>query len=288
MDVSGEFELDATGKIDLSSIYDCPDPRDFYRVLCRLDYRIPAVAAPIFAAVIEEFRATRQRRLVRLLDVGSSYGITGALLKYDLDLGDIVAMYRTPAIDRLDAAQLIERDRMILAVHVADTDLRLVGLDTAENAVAYAVSAGILDGGVTNNLEEADPDEADIALIKPTDLVISTGAVGYVGAPTFARIVAACERRPWFAFFALRMFPIDDITAELRRHGYTIFKLPNRTFQQRRFANRDEADQVLARLRELGIDPAGLEADGWYHAEFFFALPREEAEAKPLLRLAEM
>jgi hypothetical protein len=32
----------------------------------------------------------------------------------------------------------------------------------------------------------------------------------------------------------------------------------------------------MARLADLGIDPAGRESDGWLHAEFFLARPEGE------------
>jgi hypothetical protein len=119
----------------------------------------------------------------------------------------------------------------------------------------------------------------------PTDLVISTGAIGYVGAPTFDHILDASSRQPWFALFALRMFPVEAIAATMAKRGYAVFRLAGRTFRQRRFAGRTEFNEVLANLAQIGIDPTGLEADGWYHAEFFFARPESEVAPPPIAGL---
>ena len=107
--------------------------------------------------------------------------------------------------------------------------------------------------------------------------MISTGAIGYVGASTFDQHPRQPRiRDPWLALFALRMFPIDEIADSLKARGYSIFRLDGQTFRQRRFAGRDERTEVLTRLETLGIDPTGREAEGWYHAEFFIALPAGE------------
>ena len=35
---------------------------------------------------------------------------------------------------------------------------------------------------------------------------------------------------------------------------------------------------LLERLSSLGIDPEGLESDGWYHAEAFISRPSEDCD----------
>ena len=81
------------------------------------------------------------------------------------------------------------------------------------------------------------------------------------------------------------MFPFEDITRTLDARGYVTEKLAGRTFVQRRFVSADEQAQVLAQLREQGVDPTGKEADGHLHAEFFLSRPRTDAEKLPLDRL---
>jgi hypothetical protein len=78
------------------------------------------------------------------------------------------------------------------------------------------------------------------------------------------------------------MFPIDELATMLRSRGYIVFRQRGRTYRQRRFAGADEKQEVLARLESLRIDPAGLEAVGWYHAEFYFAWQQGEASPLPV------
>jgi hypothetical protein len=84
------------------------------------------------------------------------------------------------------------------------------------------------------------------------------------------------------------MFPVDAIAATLASRGYAVFRLAGRTFKQRRFAGRTEFNEVLANLDTLGIDPARLETEGWYHAEFYFARPEGEAAPPPISDLVRM
>jgi len=269
------FDLDRTGKIDLSRIYNQPDPRAYYQTLVRFDYRIPAEAAPVFRHVIAARRAARRRRRAMVLDVGSSYGVNAAILKHGYALRDLYRLYDAEAAARLSRDGLIARDARLFRGD-GDRDLLAVGLDSAARAVRYADRARILDAGLAANFERRPPTPAERRRLSGTDLVISTGAIGYVGVSTFARILDCAGDAPWFALFALRMFPVGRIAAALRRSGYAVRKLRDRTFRQRRFANRDEAEEVLARLSAMGIDPTDREAAGWLHAEFYLAHPADE------------
>jgi SAM-dependent methyltransferase len=285
MSAQTDFDLDDTGKIDLSGIYDQPDSRGYYQTLANLDYRIPAAGEPVFRAVIAAQRAARDRRRLTVLDVGCSYGVNAAILKHNCDLLDLFRFYSVRATASLSRRELLARDRTFFKTRVGDGDLRVVGLDTADNAAAYACAAGIMDAAIVADLEAQAPSEPEAELISDLDLVISTGAIGYVGAQTFAHILDQASSKPWFALFALRMFPIDAIAEVLKFAGYEVFRLVGQTFRQRRFASRDEANEVLANLAQLGIDPAGRESEGWYHAEFYFARPAAEAVPAPIQRM---
>ncbi|KAB2868362.1 MAG: class I SAM-dependent methyltransferase [Bauldia sp.] len=279
------FDLGDTGKIDLTQIYNQPDPRSYYQTLGQLDYRIPAEAAPVFRRVIRARRTLRQQRRMTVLDVGSSYGVNAAILKHGYGLGDLFRLYGRDETRNLSRHALIRRDQRLFHARVVDRNLVTIGLDSAARAVGYADQADILDAGLAANLEKRPPTLGEARRLAEVDLVISTGAIGYVGAPTFNRILERARRAPWFALFALRMFPVGRIAAALRKSGYSVYKLRSRTFRQRRFAGPDEAGEVLARLDGLGIDPTGREAAGWYHAEFYFAQPiREPAPPIPGLK----
>jgi hypothetical protein len=274
------FDLDDTGKIDLNAIYDRPDPRSYYQTLTNLEYQIPAVAEPNFRAVIDARRQSRRQNRIALLDVGSSYGVNAALLNHSVNLPDLFRLYSREMTKDLSRSELVARDRKLFSERRTDRDATIVGLDVAGEALDYAEEIGIIGAGLTANLERRPPPVEDRELLSGIDLVISTGAIGYVGVPTFSRILDCVKGSPWFALFALRMFPVDDIAATLRTRGYVVYCQRGRTYRQRRFAGMDEKREVLARLHALRLDPTGLEAEGWYHAQFYFAW--REGEAGPL------
>ena len=280
-----DFDLDDTGKIDLSEIYDRPDPRDYYQTLVNLDYRIPAEGAPIFRQVIKIERSARRQRHLKLLDVGCSYGVNAAILKCERTLVDLYRDYGVSTAGAMSRRELIARDRASLR---PQEELTVIGLDPAVHAVGYAREAGILDAYLTRDLENEKPTSAEQALLSDVDLVISTGAIGYVGVPTFVHILEASEKKPWFALFALRMFSFDAIGEALKERGYAVYKLAGRTFRQRHFADDKEREEVFANLAALGIDPGPCENDGWYHAEFFFAHPADEDVPAPLPGLVRL
>jgi hypothetical protein len=282
------FNLDKTGKINLHAIYDQPDPRAYYQTLTNLDYRIPDAAAPTFRQVVAARRAAALRQQITILDVGSSYGVNAAILRHGVDLATLFRLYSRDATKDLSRSRLVERDRKLFSEIRPDKQMKTIGLDVAGEAVSYAEEVGILDAGLAADFEIRPPSVQEENALAGVDLVISTGAIGYVGSPTFTRILDCARGTPWFAVFSLRMFPVDDIASALTNRGYAIYRLQGRTFEQRRFAGKDEARKVLARLRDLGIDPTGREADGWYHADFYFAWQEAESGPPPIKGLSPL
>ena len=163
----------------------------------------------------------------------------------------------------------------------------MIGLDVAENAVAFAEEAGLLDKGIAVDLESKPLPETAVKELATVDLVTSTGCVGYVTEKSFDRLLPAVTmgQRPWFANFVLRMFPFDAIEETLNEAGFVTEKLKGQTFVQREFASAEEQEQVLEQLREQGIDPTGKETEGHLLAEFFLSRPKEAAAQIPINRL---
>jgi carnitine O-acetyltransferase len=148
-----------------------------------------------------------------------------------------------------------------------------VGLDVASDALAYARAAGFVDDVVLADLERDDPTDEQRGQLGAADLAISTGCVGYITERTIARVVrAGGDRPPWMAHFVLRMYPFDAIEACLAGLGYTTVR-DERVFRQRLFVSPEEQAQVLRTLAEVGVDPRGLEADGWLYARLFISRP---------------
>lgn len=289
MSTAETFDLDETGKIDLSNIYDRTDPRTYYSTLRRLEYIIPETAKPVFQSIISTFRRTRDRGRLRILDVGCSYGINAAMLKCDLEMEDLYSFYDPGVVAGAKRNELVERDRRLMADLVKDRELEVVGLDVSEPALGYAQDANLLDATVGADLENGTLSTQESETLRGADLVISTGCVGYVTEQTIGKILEAnAPRRPWMVHFVLRMFPFTRIQEVLEKKGYVTEKVETQTFLQRRFASQEERRQVLKRLDSLGIDPQGLEATGWYHAEAFISCPEEDCASFDLRPLVSM
>jgi SAM-dependent methyltransferase len=283
------FDYDEVGKIDLTNIYDRPDPRSYYSTLRRLNYIIPETAKPVFQNVIDAYRHIRSKSKLRIIDVGCSYGINAAMLKGDLEMEQLYSLYAPEVTAKAKRNQLLARDQSLMDNIVKDGDLEVVGLDASTSAIQYAVEANLLDDGVSADLETGRPSPEVAAVLDGADLVISTGCVGYVGEDTFESLLEInAPKKPWMVHFVLRMFPFSGIQKTLDELGYLTEKIEGKTFLQRRFASGDEKNHVLERLASLGIDPKGLESEGWYHAEAFISRPAEDCERLPLGALAAL
>ncbi|WP_340562001.1 class I SAM-dependent methyltransferase [Streptomyces sp. GSL17-111] len=274
------MRFDATGKVSLDHIYTQPDPRPYFTALRPLGYTVPQHAKPYFAKLVREYRDTHGVAVPQVLDIGCSYGINAALLKQDTTMEALYEHYAPGGEDRRTRAELLAEDRARARTR-RPAPVRVVGLDTSAEALSYAVRAGHLDDAVHADLEQEEPTAAQRELLAGTDLVVSTGCLGYVTERTLTRVVAAQGgRRPWMAHFVLRMFPFDPIARALAELGYRTTRVEG-LFPQRRFASPQEQDRVLAGMAAAGVPPGDLEADGWFAAQLFLSRPDEPKRERP-------
>ena len=273
--------LNGDGKASLDHIYTQPDPRTYFSTLRKLDYCIPQLAKPHFTRLVNQLRAVRtaERTAVTVLDIGCSYGVNGALLRCDATMDELYERYGCTNDAGADASartrdSLLTRDRALVAARQRPDGPRLVGLDVSPEALSYAQEAGFVDEVVLADLERDDPTEEQRERLGRADLAISTGCIGYITEQTIARVVrAGRDRPPWMAHFVLRMYPFDAIEECLAGLGYTTVR-DERVFRQRMFVSLEEQAQVLETLAEVGVDPRGLEGDGWLYARLFISRPR--------------
>ncbi|MQY06562.1 class I SAM-dependent methyltransferase [Actinomadura macrotermitis] len=276
------------GKISLDHIYTEPDPRAYFGTLRGLEYRIPQLAKPYFTRLVQEYRDVEGVPAPTVLDIGCSYGVNAALLKCDATMDELYERYDGPGAAGQTRATLLARDRELVRATAATRlgGVRFVGLDSSQEALSYALMAGFLDEGVHADLEERDPTDHERTVLGSADLVVSTGCLGYVTERTIARVVQAHDpdRRPWMAHFVLRMFSFDPIAECLAAAGYETVRL-ERVFKQRLFATADEQEQVMETLADVGVDPAGLESEGWLYAQLYVSRPNGSRE-RTILDLA--
>jgi len=273
---------------DMGHIYNQFDPRAYFHELNKLDYAIPDTAKPIFQKLIGHLQK-RQHDTVHVLDLGCSYGINAAILKHDLSMDELYEHWGQKKMTDATSEEVVAYDQQFLADIDASEDIKVIGLDQAENAIAFGVASGLLDAGLAVNLETDPLSAQGKEKLAPVDLVMSTGCVGYLTEKSFDRFLPAASegRQPWIANFVLRLFPFDAIEKSLDKWGYVTEKLEDQTFFQREFDSDDEQEQVLKQLRDRGIDPTGMEAEGHFLAEFYLSRPLKDAAEVPIERLLQ-
>jgi hypothetical protein len=112
--------------------------------------------------------------------------------------------------------------------------------------------------------------------------------VGYVWERTFDRILkSVTEARPdgeapWVATLPARLVDYGPLSELFSGYGLVTEKLSTRTFPQRCFADAAERDHALRELAKVGVDPAGKEEEGWYHADLYLSRPAGEVSAAPV------
>lgn len=268
------MRVDTTGKTSLDHIYAQPDPRAFSRTLRELDYRIPQLAKPHFSALLQEYRDTFQVPVPAVVDIGCSYGVNAALLRCDASMRELYERYAGEAAAGLSRSALLDRDRQLVRLRGGAERARFLGLDVSSAALAYAREAGFIDDAVHADLESGELTGPQRAAIGRTDLVISTGCVGYITEKTISRVIGAYDgRRPWMAHFVLRMFSFDSVEECLASAGYDTVR-DDTLFKQRRFTGPEEQAGILDTLASVGVDPRGRESEGWLYAQLYTSRPR--------------
>ena len=279
-----------SGKTNFEVIYDLEDPREYFNTLGSFGYCIPQHGQRVFSELIEARRdASRDGNGVphsRVVDLCCSYGINAALLKYETSLEEMYARYGSAELADLSGEELAEDDAAFYGARRRGASPEVVGLDVAENAVSYGLRSGLLDAGFAENLEEDEPTEALGRAVSGASLLTVTGGIGYVTERTFERLLdrvmeGSGGRAPWVAAFALRWVSYERISEILSHYGLVTEKLVGRSFTQRRFTDDAEREYVLEELMKMGVDTAGKEDTGWYHADFYLSRPAEEAKIPP-------
>ncbi|MDX2238185.1 MAG: hypothetical protein NW203_11540 [Hyphomonadaceae bacterium] len=272
-------------KASFDDIYVSADPRAYYSTLGSLDYAIPDLARPIIRQIADAWRA-QSGRSATILDIGASYGINAALMRYPLTFDMIRRRYARREMLSLATEDLQRLDRCYFQSWPRTRSERMIGLDSSQPALAYAEAVGLLDAGIAENFERAAPSAGACAMLEGVDIVVSTGAVGYVTQKTFAHIAAQPTRPPWIVSFVLRMVDYAPVTDRLARMGLMTEKLSSAAFLQRRFRDAAEAADVLDLLERRGVNAEGFEAEGLLFAELYVSRPPEAVAALPLDRMA--
>jgi hypothetical protein len=274
------YDNENQAKVSFDDVYTAPTPHAYIASMARLGYEIGEQARPYCAAAVDLLRErSRDARPLQMLDVGCSYGMGSAFVKFGCSFDEMVAFFSSRAPKEYHAA--CEAMRRWLNVTPSASDVRVVGLDSSEMAIRFAVDAGLLDGGLARNFEQPDavPSDEERAWFRGCNLLISTGAIGYVTERTFEAILPhlgkdhPADFGPVAVVTILRMFDLSPIKDVFEAHGLTFGPVPGVRLPQRRFADLQECRKVLALLHDKGIDTREWEDRGKQHADLFIAAP---------------
>ncbi|GAA1267278.1 MULTISPECIES: hypothetical protein [Streptomyces] len=263
-----------SGKTRFDDIYNEPDPRAYVRRLAPLEYEIPHHGQDVF-------RRTRTDRSaaggtddpVTVLDLCCSYGFNAALLNHDVTLAELYAHYTSPEVDAFTPTELIEHDKKFYASRRRVDASPVIGLDSADNAVQYALAVGLLDEAYGENLEHHPPSPRLRRAVADTGLITVTGGVGYITRRTF-RALLGCRQEPiWVSAFVLRTVPYRPVIPELEAHGLTTTTDSARSYPQRLFTSAAEQRCAVEQVLRAGDDPTGLEAEGRYYTRLYESRP---------------
>ena len=184
---------------------------------------------------------------------------------------------------------------MWLNVTLPACDVRCVGLDSSQPAIRFGLDAGLLDGGIARNYEEngGQPTEEERSWFRSCNLMISTGAIGYVSERTLGVVLRELWKDhpgdfgPCAVFTILRMFDSKPIGSAFEAHGFSMCAVPEARLPQRKFADAREREEVLSLLRYRDIDTTEWEEQGKLFADLYVAAPPEDC---PVLldRLCEL
>ena len=277
------FEPENEAKAVFNDMYVHPTPHLYLAEMGKHGYQIGEQARPfcvIAADILSE--GTAKAWPVQMLDVGCSYGIASAFVRYGCSFDEIIAFFATRA--PTDYLAACEATRSWLNVVPPACDVRCVGMDSSEPAIRFAMDAGLLDGGISQDFESdsVSPTLEDKNWFRSCNLLISTGAIGYVTERTLDVVLEDLGKDhpsplgPFAVITILRMFDTTKIQEVFAKHGFKFAAVPGIRLPQRRFADDGERDEVLAILHKRGIDTGQWEDHGMHYADLFIAAQPEQ------------
>jgi hypothetical protein len=280
-DITGNTCVSSAGAIqaDFHDIDRAKDPRGYFGGLGGVDFVIPEIAGPVLLQ-LADFLVQSIGRPITILDIGCCYGILSAAMRCSLSIDELRNCYARAAFQALSSDALTSCDAHHFVSWAPRDDLRFIGLGRSPEPIAYAQRVGLIEEGLIVDLEKNSPSARARSVICAVDLIVSTDAAGYVSEKTFAKILQVFPpgKAPWIASFVLRLPDYGSTAETASYHGLATERLEGVTFPQRRFRDKTEAEEVLRLLKTRGVDPAGKESEGHYHADLFVSRPTADVK----------
>ncbi len=260
----GDYDEQNRVKASFDATYTAQTPHRYLHNMTAVDYRMADYMNPYLSAVVDASMTSQEP--VRVLDIGCSYGISGALLKTDCVYRDLADFYAHEA--SAEYASCVVESQRWLDSHAMRENVEVVGFDSSEEAIRFAAASHMIDQGIALNLEEEKSalTAGEAHLVQGCDVLLSTGAIGYVTDKTLNPILdefgnnARGALGPVAVMSVLELFDPAPIAEAFTEHGYRFGQLPVR-MPQRRFVDVDEREGVIETLRQRGVHADALESE---------------------------
>jgi len=271
-------------KARFDEVYCSPTPHAYFNEMHSLEYAIGQEARPYFQALVSWMRRKLgAQQTVRMLDLGCSYGVGAALVKYGFSFGEIADFFESQT--NRDYNHCVKDTREWLADNEPVKPVSCIGADSSSEAIRFATEAGLIDDGITTDLEmDEQLSDEERGLIRQCNLLVSTGAIGYVGEKTLSIILSHLGKGrsapgAYATVTILRMFPAEPIARTFKQFGYHFSIVPDVLLRQRRIRDDEEQCETLRILNERELDTNGLESEGYLYADLYVAGPATDLES---------
>jgi len=259
-------------------IYNLPDCRGFWRIMDQHNFRTAHHSAHAFRATRAEMMRVRKMDRLNIMDFASGYGIATLLMRFDIDLDEVLDRYRDPKFDTATTEQVIKWDRAWLsALPKLSGDDAHAAIDIANHALDYGRSVGIFDTTFAENLQA---DEASVDLqtwMSGVDLIVESGSVAHMMPQALDRVLnAAHGRKPWVITAPIRGNDTAEAIEVMQDHGLVVEILDVPPYRHRRFVKDGEQARATVNAQERGHDTEGVETSGYFHAQLYLARPENE------------
>jgi hypothetical protein len=262
-------------KKKFTDIYTQKFPDDYLEEMKRLHYRIPDKTKILYLSLAKQLYK-KLSRPINILDIGSSYGINSALMKYDLGMSDLEDFFLQ------ENSTTLEQTKQFFEKIPSNDNLNFYQVDISNPALKFSEDVKLCKKGICVNLET---NSLPIKEIPSLDMIIATGCIGYIGFKAFSNLFELIKKqqtkysqsdieKPIFAFSVLRIFDMEKIQKTFDYYGYSLVKTDLDPIRQRRFSDSDERNQTISLLNSKGIDVKGFEDDGHFYANFYVASPK--------------
>lgn len=262
-------------KKDFTGIYTEESPCGYLMEMRKLGYSISDSTKPLYNSIVEELE-NKLSRPINILDLGSSYGINSALMKYNLTMAELNNFFLTETEPtKKETKQFYEKC-------TSNDNMCFYQIDISDEALKFSEEMDLCEKGMNVNL-----DNKKLKLLESLpkiDVVIATGCIGYIGYMAFVNLLKVIKNRevdsmesktkynsPIFAFSILRMFDMDNIEKAFEIYNYSIVKSDIKPIIQRRFSDSKEKEEAISILHGMGINTKEYEDDGNFYADFYIA-----------------